>query len=265
MSSQIQCERCKTEPASFTCPSCSPFHNFCARCDSIVHSLSIKTSHQRCSLSDFINKEHNEQEEQMQNTYEISDNVSIPDDTMPYTREFVNELKTIHAKEKNELQYKLIALQNNLDRLKMSFQNEVTKLQNEYNLALKKYEISEEELKSKSKQKIGEKENEIMYLKKENEELKSENFNLMKQLEELKEVSKNNSNCYNEQIKSLKEEVSILKHNSNTMQNENLTKVNEIVKNSKTQIEKIKEQHKNKMKPSQKKIINLQIKNKHRG
>ena len=88
------------------------------------------------------------------------------------------------------MQYKLIALQNNLDRLKMSFQNEVTKLQNEYNLALKKYEISEEELKSKSKQKIGEKENEIMYLKKENEELKSENFNLMKQLEELKEVSK---------------------------------------------------------------------------
>lgn len=244
----LQCERCKTEPASFNCPSCSPFHNFCSRCDTIVHSLSIKVSHQRSSLGQPQEKEEPLVEKQQ--TYQIENDLShssIPEDVLPYSREFVNELKNIHSKEKSELQYKIVALQNNLDRLKMTFQNEVQKLQNESNLIAKKYEINQEELISKFKQKLSENENEIKYLQKDNDDLKNENFNLSKKIEEMKEISKENSICYNDQIKALKEEVLQLRNNNNAMHSENLSKVQEIVKTNKNQIEKIKEQHKNEL------------------
>ena len=43
----IKCERCQSEEATIICHTCQPFHNFCHRCDSIIHSMKLKTNHIR--------------------------------------------------------------------------------------------------------------------------------------------------------------------------------------------------------------------------
>ena len=48
-----KCERCQIENAIVICQSCDPFHYFCHRCDSIIHSMRVKSSHIRQNL---INK-----------------------------------------------------------------------------------------------------------------------------------------------------------------------------------------------------------------
>ena len=45
-----KCERCQIDEASIICHSCQPFQIFCHRCDSIIHSLKIKSNHVRESL-----------------------------------------------------------------------------------------------------------------------------------------------------------------------------------------------------------------------
>ena len=47
---QEKCERCQIDKASIICHSCQPFQKFCHRCDSIIHSLKIKSNHVRDSL-----------------------------------------------------------------------------------------------------------------------------------------------------------------------------------------------------------------------
>ena len=42
-----KCDRCQTEDVAVICQTCQPFHNFCLRCDSIIHSMKLKTSHVR--------------------------------------------------------------------------------------------------------------------------------------------------------------------------------------------------------------------------
>ena len=52
----FKCERCQTELADILCQSCEPFHYFCPRCDSIVHSMRVRTSHIRQNIiSNFNN------------------------------------------------------------------------------------------------------------------------------------------------------------------------------------------------------------------
>ena len=58
----FKCERCQIETASIVCQSCQPFHYFCPRCDSIVHSMRVKSSHVRQNISIFMNKALNSSE-----------------------------------------------------------------------------------------------------------------------------------------------------------------------------------------------------------
>ena len=44
---ESKCERCQTEDVAIICHTCQPFHNFCHRCDSIIHSMKLKTNHVR--------------------------------------------------------------------------------------------------------------------------------------------------------------------------------------------------------------------------
>lgn len=52
----IKCERCQSENAVIICQDCQPFHYFCIRCDSIVHSMRVKSFHLRQNINDLINK-----------------------------------------------------------------------------------------------------------------------------------------------------------------------------------------------------------------
>ena len=57
---KIKCERCQIDQANIICQACQPFHYFCPRCDSIVHSMRIRLSHTRQNLnSDFANLSFN--------------------------------------------------------------------------------------------------------------------------------------------------------------------------------------------------------------
>ena len=49
---QIQkCERCRSNDSTTYCSHCEPYHFFCDRCDSVIHSLSIKSHHQRRNIN----------------------------------------------------------------------------------------------------------------------------------------------------------------------------------------------------------------------
>ena len=44
------CERCKNAKVTLTCSECSPFHNYCDKCDKIIHQLPSRENHNRTSV-----------------------------------------------------------------------------------------------------------------------------------------------------------------------------------------------------------------------
>lgn len=62
----IICERCKIKTAVFNCQICRPFHSFCSECDSLVHSLPSKQTHQRSFIK------HDANDGPSNNNYESS-------------------------------------------------------------------------------------------------------------------------------------------------------------------------------------------------
>ena len=57
----IKCQRCQIEQANIFCQSCQPFHYFCPRCDIIVHSMRVRSSHIRQNLTANLNNSLNTQ------------------------------------------------------------------------------------------------------------------------------------------------------------------------------------------------------------
>ena len=53
-----KCERCQTEDVAVICQTCQPFHNFCLRCDSIIHSMKLKTTHVRETILNIPNQKN---------------------------------------------------------------------------------------------------------------------------------------------------------------------------------------------------------------
>ena len=121
------CERCKSENAVFYCEECSPFHNFCKRCDSIIHSLSIKINHQRKNLINipesnsnikYISNDLNSNISNNVNNLNLNNNNNSCENIINqnnelnqlYTNEYVTELKKLFDQEKNELKYKINSL-----------------------------------------------------------------------------------------------------------------------------------------------------------
>ena len=41
------CERCKNAEVTLICDECSPFHNYCHKCDEIIHQLPSRINHNR--------------------------------------------------------------------------------------------------------------------------------------------------------------------------------------------------------------------------
>ena len=224
------CERCKNAPVSLVCPECTPFHNYCKKCDSIVHELPSRINHQRSTVQNsnesenkqnyqtFIQKNDPHSQEELiitspsRNTYQLESeinpnnfqiqkeclsNIPIINSTheeilsnsmninnipiinnenilsypktpqrshinvdilnnqsqndekinnnleyieipqknrdqeysKTYTKEYVMELQNIHQKEKDELLFKISSLENTLERVKNTFNEQVKKMQ----------------------------------------------------------------------------------------------------------------------------------------
>jgi N-terminal acetyltransferase B complex non-catalytic subunit len=146
MENNIKCERCKTKNSDIQCMNCDSFRNLCSRCDSVVHSLPTKQNHRRIPTND-----HSSSPPQVMETNIEKEQVVLPSMQQPllpqsnantilsskfyysnqYTKAYLNEIKSVFMKEKNELEFKNKTLQNNLDRLKLSFTEQMNTLSSE--------------------------------------------------------------------------------------------------------------------------------------
>ena len=216
MNNNNLCERCKNAEIVLICEECSPFHNFCQKCDGIIHQLPSRLNHIRQNIYDnisnnllfkcnynnksspnllikqkvaeekinnLINDVNNEiaKENELENIKEANinntDNQNIQNDEDDYyneytnnenfiynnneipqilpekikdmdfielpsnlkeegykktfTKEYILELQNIHQKEKNELLFKISSLENTLERIKITFNEQIKNLQKE--------------------------------------------------------------------------------------------------------------------------------------
>ena len=152
----ISCERCKNTLSTIFCDECKPFHYFCDQCDTSVHNLISRRNHHRENLSSMdyysnqntnnknsikndINNTQYEPENQFytnktqSNSYIYNKNnnlirTSIDDSKKVYSKDYINELNYLHEKEKADLVHKMNILQNTLNRVKSSLNDEISKI-----------------------------------------------------------------------------------------------------------------------------------------
>lgn len=136
-----------------------------------------------------------------------------------YTRDYVNELKSIHEKEKEELIFKINALENNLERLKIGFTDQIQKMQNSVeecnrtNFNLIKQ--NEEEGEAKLKRVIEDKNSQIENTNLRISELKESNEDLLQKIEHVEKQKDKIETKFNKQLKELERE---LEHKNRQME-----------------------------------------------
>lgn len=277
------CDRCKCHQVLLNCISCSPYNNFCSKCDTDVHSLPSKMKHKRTPLSQSFQSQSQSQNQlqqqiksQMQtpqtncdsilniqqfnqqqpcvNTdnpalfYYPAANLSFletrqSDQRTTFTRDYVNELKSIHQKEKDELLFKISSLQSALDRLKASFGEHVNKMHvsveenNKLNTSrIKQYE---EENDYKRMKVIIDKDNLITQLKKENEELKKHNDIACQSIKQNDTEVKQIKASYVNQISSLSNELNNVQNEIEALNHKSFISCEAIQKEANNKIKEI--------------------------
>ena len=302
----FKCERCQIETANIVCQSCQPFHYFCPRCDSIVHSMRVKSSHIRQNISIFMNKALNSSEKNTinnnnDNNYSTgkfgdinkelnlpssskryfrtltpkkqriiynnklierdNENISLNNDnninnnnsnnnyplskeSLTFSKDYLSEINRIHNKEKEALQYKIDTLENNIDRLKLNFQNEIKLMEERMNNILREKKNMEEKYHQIIEMTIKEKDDKIKLLINENNIVKEKNRMMEEKCREKENyMTKNIYEC-NNQIESLKNELNNARKDNNMLHKNHMNKVSEILKSNNDNIKSLKEMHK---------------------
>ena len=288
----FKCERCQIENANIVCQLCQPFHYFCQRCDSIVHSMRVKSSHKRQNISSFINKALNssfndnnnfstakfgeinnelnlpssakkyfrtltpkKQRVIYNNKLNDKDNISSNNDYIinnnncpisndGYSKDYLYEINRIHNKEKEALQYKIDTLENNIDRLKLNFQNELKLMEERMNNILREKKNMEEKYNQIIDMTIKEKDDKIKLLINENNIIKEKNRIMEEKAKEKDNyMAKNLSEC-NNQIENLKNELTNARKDNNILHKNHMNKVSEMIKSNNENIKNINDMHK---------------------
>lgn len=302
--SQNICERCHNQQATFYCPVCMPFHNFCQRCDAVVHSMKIKSGHvrenllggrhqhisnlnatsnnikptisdynsmpsdmRRCSLTPQPNRQkidyfqESPKFQKKKTTYNDNNLYSYrvnsqPNDlsnTMPqfppvlnhsptfgnnvfqlnpagqplgYTKEYVCELRRINEKEKQQMQFKIDALETQLDRLKETLQCEMKKMENDLNESFKNLKIAEKNYANNLENLSKEKDEQIECLASENDLLKEKNTILQESLQKRESENAELSN----KVANLKDEITSLRNDNEYLHKNHIDKMQELEK-----------------------------------
>lgn len=173
-----KCQRCKTKDACLQCMNCESFRNLCSRCDSYIHSLPTKTNHVRIpgnsqtidlsqtpivSENTIPERQKVEKESTQLPPEPVTTSNSILDSKFyysnNYSRDYLNEIKNVFRKEKNELEFKNKTLQNNLDKLKLSFTEQMNNVTSELEQIQKNNTITIGALKENYEQKIAQLQN----------------------------------------------------------------------------------------------------------
>ena len=245
-----KCERCQIDEASIICHSCQPFQIFCHRCDSIIHSLKIKSNHVRESLlqnqlNESKNMKINPELEIYQKSFTpdrqyirtsfIDNNINKKYDInsynpQNYSENYIKEIKRINEKEKDAMKYKIESLQNYIEKLKNNFQKEIKNIEEKANQYLNEKKILEDKLNNIIEKTLKEKNIKINILTKENEHLKEKTKILEEQIKEINEKIKKKEKEYNDYVDNLKEEITSTRKENINLQKNYLNKFTEIVK-----------------------------------
>lgn len=205
-----KCERCQIDDASIICHSCQPFQKFCHRCDSIIHSLKIKSNHLRESLiqnqlNESKNMKTNPEIEIYQKSFTpdrqyirtsfIENNINKKYDIntynpQNYSENYIKEIKRINEKEKDAMKYKIESLQNYIQKLKNNFQKEIKNMEEKANQYLNEKKILEDKLNNIIEKTLKEKNIRLNIISKENEHLKEKTKLLEEQIKEINEKIK---------------------------------------------------------------------------
>ena len=320
------CERCKNAKIMLTCEECSPFHNFCQKCDGIIHQLPSRMNHLRqniyqninsqmlfkCNynnspssnmlikqkiteekINNLINDVNNEiskepeleqennieenlniydtqniQNEEIndynnntnipqvlsENIYEI-DLIKIPNESLDekykktFTKEYILELQNIHQKEKNELLFKISSLENTLERIKISFNDQLKSIQKEQSKNDKNYVTKINQIKSglnlKYKNMENEKDLQISLLKEELAKETKEKDELLQELEKLKNEYKILQNNSAINIDEINNELNLIKNEYDEFRQETDKIIDKLKTEYENKIYSIKEENEN--------------------
>ena len=318
------CERCKNAKVILVCEECSPFHNFCQKCDGIIHQLPSRTNHIRqnmyqninsqmlfkCNynnrsspnilvkqniteekinnLINDVNQEISKEQEQENNIAEnlnnyetqniqkeeindynnntdipkiLSENINdldfikIPNEfpeekyKKTFTKEYILELQNIHQKEKNELLFKISSLENTLDRIKISFNEQLKSMQKEQNKNDKNYLAKISQIKSglnlKYKNMETEKDLQINLLKEELAKETREKKELNQALEKMKNDYKILQNNSARNIDEINNELNLIKNEYDDFRHETDKIIDKLKTEYENKILSIKEENEN--------------------
>jgi hypothetical protein len=232
------CERCKINEVNFMCIDCKPINFFCTKCDSIVHTLPSKKQHKREFYDKDVNKIPINDKQPKVIDYNSEPESNLPksvyyNSTKVYTREYVNELKNIFEKEKQELIFKNSSLQNNLDRLKNSFGEQVLNLHKHVDDVNLKSNFNMKMLEGENYLKyqfiLNEKDTEIEILSKQVEDFKQCNEELMNTIKQNLKQSKDEKIMYNQNIDYLEKELALRQNETDDLRYYYEEKINNLL------------------------------------
>ena len=272
----LKCDRCQTEEVAIICHTCQPFHNFCHRCDSIIHSMKLKTNHVR-------EQNFNNQENSNRPSISPSQKISIPAEVIQrsrtpdrnynrfpnnnelnylnkfnlntynppsknlnsnYSNNYINEMQRMNEKEKDALKFKIDSLQTYIEKLKLNFQNELKSAEDKANQYLNEKMLLEQKINQLIEGTIKEKNLKINIITKENETLKEKIKILEEQIKDKNFQIRKKEEEYNNYIDNLKEEITMTRNDNTNLQKCHMAKVSEMIKNNDNNIKNIKEMHK---------------------
>ena len=166
-----------------------------------------------------------------------------------YSKEYILELQNIHQKEKNELLFKISSLENTLDRIKKSFNEQIKKMQmnqnsNEKDFANKIDNIKENyNLKLKNIEK--EKDLEISLLKEQLVKEKDNNNQLIVNLEKIKGEYRTLKNNSVKNIDDINNELTLIKNEYDDFRRETDKIIDKLKKEYENKIKNIIESNEN--------------------
>ena len=214
-----KCLRCKSAKPVIFCKECYPFIYFCESCDTHVHSLVSKSNHIRQHISSLnINPNINNNGSELMNSIETVNNANdkISQSGTLLSANYINDIKSLYQKEKDELMQKSFSLERQLEGTKATLNERIKSLllQVEELQMSKEQEINSirEEYEFQIKKLLEDKDSKIALLIKKNKELTEWNESLV-----------NKVNTYLNVINSHKEE-------SNSNEREYKTKLELVTK-----------------------------------
>ena len=228
-----KCLRCKSSKPTVLCKECYPFVYFCDNCDNHIHNIPTKKNHNRLSLNPVDYQQHNQNFFNNQTNSNFSNqNFNLSTINNPtinnsnnnnnkISSNYINEIKSIYDKEKENLLKKTFDLEKELETTKNVLNSRIDELHVNLENLSKSKEIEIEDLKKKYEfqiKKLEEDKNlQISNLLNQNEKLSNLNENLIKKYENLNNLSSNNIKENKINNDNLKFEIEKLKKEKNDL------------------------------------------------